>query len=43
MFTTIIVSALISSTVAILAAATGIVMYTRSCTEEERANMGIKI
>lgn len=43
MFTTIIVSALISSTVAILVAATGIVMYKRSCTEEERANMGIKI
>lgn len=43
MFATIIVSALISSTVAVLVAATGIVMYTKSCTDEERSNMGIKI
>lgn len=43
MFTTIIVSALMASAVAVLMAATGIVMYTKSCTEEERKNMGIRI
>lgn len=43
MFITIIVSALIATTVAVLMASTGIVLYTKACTDEERDNMGIRI
>lgn len=43
MFTVIIVSALMALTTAVLVGSTGIVMYTKSCTEEELNDMGIRI